>query len=590
MAPCGISIPRLLIRLKVERPVVFLLICSLLGPPFVCEGTHMENADEAVNVKVEATDIRSGSPAPDVVDPMPEEINSVLETHHGKIHLRLKQHHCTSAPHSHKASTRTSARWYGDCSIRDIPVYTRLNTKYTGKENFTHPSRTIRLDEFPRVYLKHSRTYKDDTQRAIFLVVHNAASNSFKMFGSVRIGGEQYTIQPSTIDELNAATNRSTGREEPSDNNTHLLEKASAFDFSSDHMGLFLKAKPPLGNAFATREQPTKSSTSFVQVRVSTTTIYPSSTTAQHGSVDIDANGYRAFIDISMHSSGNTSNSLKTEVQAKNKIDYISSNDTAFKLHEEGLYDLAEILRRQRKYWYHNSFEHIYKPTLPTPTTTTEEPTNPTNEMVVEVFFVCDFLCYQKFQAQYKVTDPVATKNAIAQYFTYVRDFHETAYGSLLEDYPELGLDVEVRVVGLYIATHSSHKVIGDYVIGDNKEVDSVPSLFEFVLWVEDTLKHQIKADYYVLVTGYDLSGESNFILGLVSNIPSVCQLDSVSMAELWLPITASVMAHELGHSLGADHDGLTNGFCQDEQQFIMAASVGGPVPEKNVGNNYRLR
>ena len=105
---------------------------------------------------------------------------------------------------------------------------------------------------------------------------------------------------------------------------------------------------------------------------------------------------------------------------------------------------------------------------------------------------------------------------------------------------------------------------------------------------MEDTLSPHLKADHYVLVTGYDLSGESNFILGLVSNIPSVCQLDSVSLTELWLPFTASIMAHELGHSLGADHDGLTNGFCQDDQQFIMAAVVGGAVPEQNVGNSFR--
>ena len=106
---------------------------------------------------------------------------------------------------------------------------------------------------------------------------------------------------------------------------------------------------------------------------------------------------------------------------------------------------------------------------------------------------------------------------------------------------------------------------------------------------MEDTLKPGLRADHYVLVTGYDLSGESSLILGQVSNIPSVCQVDSVSMVELWLPLTASVMAHELGHSLGAEHDGLTNGFCLDEQQFLMAAIVGGAVPAENVGNSFRL-
>ena len=97
-----------------------------------------------------------------------------------------------------------------------------------------------------------------------------------------------------------------------------------------------------------------------------------------------------------------------------------------------------------------------------------------------------------------------------------------------------------------------------------------------------------LRADHYALVTGYDLSGDSAGILGLVTNIPSVCNFDRVSLNELWLPTVAVVMAHELGHSLGSQHDGLTNGFCRDEQQFIMAAFIGGQVPPENVGNPFR--
>ncbi|RUS69838.1 hypothetical protein EGW08_022397, partial [Elysia chlorotica] len=95
--------------------------------------------------------------------------------------------------------------------------------------------------------------------------------------------------------------------------------------------------------------------------------------------------------------------------------------------------------------------------------------------------------------------------------------------------------------------------------------------------------------DHYALVTGLDLSGESDGLLGLVTNIPSVCDIDRVSLNELQLPAVAAVMAHELGHCLGSQHDGLTRGFCRDEQQFIMAAFFGGNVPQQNVGNPFRF-
>ena len=100
------------------------------------------------------------------------------------------------------------------------------------------------------------------------------------------------------------------------------------------------------------------------------------------------------------------------------------------------------------------------------------------------MFLVCDFLCYQRFQSLYGVTDPILTKSAIAEFFAYVRTFYETAYSDLRVTYPELGLSIEVRVVGLYIATDVADKIIGDYVIGDNDQVEAKSSAFEFALWV----------------------------------------------------------------------------------------------------------
>ena len=158
---------------------------------------------------------------------------------------------------------------------------------------------------------------------------------------------------------------------------------------------------------------------------------------------------------------------------------------------ERTISDFANVPSRQDKHWLHSKFfEHplnlksTQQTTTTATTTTAETSTDPFDDLIVEVFFVCDFLCYKKFQKYYGVTDPVSTKSISAQYFAYVRDFHEAAYGALEQDYPELNLAVGIRVVGLYIATQPDDHIIGDYVIGDRWEIDSTPSIFEFAIWV----------------------------------------------------------------------------------------------------------
>ena len=102
----------------------------------------------------------------------------------------------------------------------------------------------------------------------------------------------------------------------------------------------------------------------------------------------------------------------------------------------------------------------------------------------VEVFVVCDYLCYLGFQRENSVTDETATKNAILQFFQLVQEALKTAYVGIETRYSQLGLSMDSEIVGVYIATTPDDKIIGDYVIGDANEIDTSPSLYEFAIWV----------------------------------------------------------------------------------------------------------
>ena len=160
-------------------------------------------------------------------DLMPDEIDTFLETHNGKIHLRLKQHH--------NAAHKTGAPAGTHCPACDIPVYTRRYENDKGGQKLSVPE--ILEDDFPRLYANHSKVYRDGTHQASFLVIQDPRCGSFKLFGSFRAGIEQYFIQPFTMEALNTTTENFG---EDANSNTHVLEKAPMLEYSADHSGLFL--------------------------------------------------------------------------------------------------------------------------------------------------------------------------------------------------------------------------------------------------------------------------------------------------------------------------------------------------------------
>ncbi|GFS23638.1 A disintegrin and metalloproteinase with thrombospondin motifs 1 [Elysia marginata] len=438
-----------------------------------------------------------------------------------------------------------------------IPIYTKQKEIAAGKDT----TRVV-FDSFPRLFAQSCRTYTDYANHASLVGIYDPQFESIKFFGSFFMDGIHFFLQPFSSRNLTDEYQAGDGNVTLTDRRLHVMEEVPRIDFSDDN-SVIAKDRTNVGLSDGIRNpsknprvfsgpfsKQVKTGPSYRQTRRKRPNAFPNNdeiSKIRQGRRRKNRNRFQGFLT----KQNSYRHDLSTDFATKQ-----NSSATAEQI-------LRNTFRRRRQ--------------------------NLNGDYTVEVFIVCDFLCYQRFQRYYNITDLVMTKNAIAEFFAYIRTFYQTAYGDLAETYPSLGLSVEIRVVGLYIATDPSDKIIGDYVIGNNNEVDAKPSAFEFALWVEDSLEVSLKADHYALVTGYDLSGQSSGIIGIVSNIPSVCDIDRISLNELLLPLVATVMAHELGHSLGSQHDGITNGFCQDEQQFVMTAFAGGEVPWENRGNPFRF-
>ncbi|ESO86914.1 hypothetical protein LOTGIDRAFT_235128 [Lottia gigantea] len=194
-------------------------------------------------------------------------------------------------------------------------------------------------------------------------------------------------------------------------------------------------------------------------------------------------------------------------------------------------------------------------------------------EIFLDVLVVTDYAIYKEWMVRENDINN-KTKDNIRRYFSHIINGVSARYKSMAST-----IKINIRLVGIIIADSSEtapwterHKE----KVESRYEVDAdivLEALKHWVINSTDIPPH----DHVMLFTGYDLFGNDNgfrfnYTTGL-AYIGTMCQGDgrSVSIVEDHGGFqSVGTATHEIGHSLGADHDG-TNNTCSSKNRYIMA-------------------
>ncbi|XP_052800064.1 A disintegrin and metalloproteinase with thrombospondin motifs adt-2-like [Mya arenaria] len=208
----------------------------------------------------------------------------------------------------------------------------------------------------------------------------------------------------------------------------------------------------------------------------------------------------------------------------------------------------------------------------------------------VDVLAIVDPKVFQRWMSLYKGLSPeeTATKSyyEIQNYYTHVFHGVDLRFGTL--GFPDFR--ISVRLSGLVILQED---ILADAVnetetSGDTRDADV--ALKHFRDWAANASLPY--SDHTVLLTGYDLyktSADGSRVAHTsgLAYIGTLCSEDSLSVVEEPGGFQGvGTVAHEIGHSLGALHDGENN-TCRSEDRYIMAVSGSGPSSEAAVTNGW---
>lgn len=193
----------------------------------------------------------------------------------------------------------------------------------------------------------------------------------------------------------------------------------------------------------------------------------------------------------------------------------------------------------------------------------------------IELYMVTDFSVYTFWKNKATGTSSqrdLEAKQSIRTFFSYVLYGIDQRYRSITDQ------TYTLRVVspGLLILDRSEDASMTELnkvtssprdILGSNTALDA------FTKW-ENSQTGLPQRDHTMLFTNYDIvtgSGTGNDGAG-IAYVEGLCSNKAHSVVEDQVnPFTMTTAAHELGHSLGASHDGSGN-TCSGENNYIMAA------------------
>lgn len=203
----------------------------------------------------------------------------------------------------------------------------------------------------------------------------------------------------------------------------------------------------------------------------------------------------------------------------------------------------------------------------------------------VEVLAVADYTEYQfwfKLASETvgtssQISCDLAAKQKLRQYMAFVLNGVDLRYRSITTR----SYNIRVSLSALYIAdtresspwTENNKRNLTDPV-----QVDSDTVLDDFTQWCNDNKERLPGHDHAMLFTKYDITRTENEVLDRdnvgLAHLGDICQERKQSLIEDDFGEDVSLIAaHELGHSLGAEHDGI-HYFCLETERYIMSPEI----------------
>ncbi|XP_059169094.1 uncharacterized protein LOC131950905 [Physella acuta] len=207
-------------------------------------------------------------------------------------------------------------------------------------------------------------------------------------------------------------------------------------------------------------------------------------------------------------------------------------------------------------------------------------------EHEIRLFMVSDSKDYLNWLQYYK-NNSTLTEIEMHLYYAFVANSMNIRYSSVNLVDPTFSLSIVIT--GLLIVnsqsvsswTEVNTRFPGSHFVDGNMALES------FGMWVKKANPTLPLSDHWMLFTGYDIFSGTNWKVMGIAKLGGMCSTSSISIIEQDNSgSVGATAAHELGHSLGAIHDGEEKD-CLDEDNYVMSKKLTPPVDEKSASRPW---